>query len=421
MAHQPDPFGKALPGAAPDQTLVRIASPTAKLSKAQRDFNRLSTRITQLRDHLAAWHDTDLATRQLAATQLQPLQSSLAQLQHETVLWIDDFLSQPSQGQRLPRKLRAKLVTMLRLLSQALLDAGPDAEVEAAHDRHSVVSRREALRAQADLAASLLGQATGDAGLFEGDAASVEELLQRANVRRQAQLAADAAAADAAAASSPTAGQQPSDADKAQARQAQALREASQSVRDVYRRLASSLHPDREPDADARAHKTTLMARVNDAYARNDLLALLTVQLDIEQVSAEYLAGVSDVQLRHYCHVFQEQQHMLEDELALLQMPVCTHLQADPGLLRWQPKLLAELLQDDLARVQAAVQQLQEDSQALRNPRTRMVFLRALEVDDPDEAIDPFEELLLTQALQAAMAAAQPTAATRPTKRRRRS
>ena len=413
MSQQPDLFGPALQPAAPAQSVVRIASPAAKLSKAQREFNRLSARITGLRDHLAQWREADLATRTRAASDLAPLQARLAALQRETVLWIDAYLARPPQGERLPRKLRAKLVSTLRLLAQAALEAGPDAELEAAHDRHSAVSHRDALREQADLAASVLGQAMGDDALFAGEAESVEQLMQRAAERMQAQAAQDADAPADGADAPP--GRRPSREDKARIRDAQALKEASQSVREVYRRLASSLHPDREPDAGERARKTTLMARVNDAYARNDLLALLTVQLDIEQIDAEHLRGVSDERLRHYSHVLREQQHALEEELALLQMPVCEQMDAPPGLLRWPPKLLAEALEDDLASVQAAIHHLGTDTQALRDPRTRLAFLRALDVEDPDEVPDPFEELLLMQALQESMS---PVPAT-PRRRRR--
>jgi hypothetical protein len=57
-----------------------------------------------------------------------------------------------------------------------------------------------------------------------------------------------------------------------------------QSVRDIFRKLTSQLHPDREPDAAERARKTALMQRVNVAYAANDLLALLELQLEVEQI-----------------------------------------------------------------------------------------------------------------------------------------
>ncbi len=51
-----------------------------------------------------------------------------------------------------------------------------------------------------------------------------------------------------------------------QRREAEA-QQATQSVREVYRKLASALHPDRETDERQREAKTALMQRVNQACA----------------------------------------------------------------------------------------------------------------------------------------------------------
>ena len=411
-ASQPDLFTDAAPTTGADPGLVRISGPAAKLSKAQQEFNRLSERLARLREHLLQWRAAEAQCAQRAAAELLPLQTRLANLQAETVLWVDSFLALPPQGNRLPKKLRDKLVAMLRLLARHVLDAGPHPAVEAAHDRHSRMSHRETQREQTDLAAAVLGQAMGDPSLFEGEAESVEALMQRAAERARAR--GDEAPGDDDAPQPPS-----SRADKVRARDAQALQEASQSVRDVYRRLASSLHPDREPDAAERQRKTSLMAQVNEAYARRDLLALLAVQMDIEQIDAAHLAGLPDTRLKHYIRVLKDQKLALESELSLVQMPVCEQMQAQPGLLRWSPTLLHQIFDGDLQNLRSAINHLQHDSQALRDPATRLHLLRALEVDDPDDAPDPFEELLLMQAL-GDLADATPQAAAGPRRRRRR-
>jgi len=416
MPVQPDLFAANDAPAAP-QDLVRISGPAATLSKTQKDFNRLIDRIAGLRAHLAQWETADEACRQRAAAELTPLQQRLTGLQRDALLWIDMYLVHPPKGERLTKALRAKLVAMLRLLATAVLQAGDDAEVEAAHDRHSRQSHREAQREQADLAAAMLGQAMGDDSLFEGEAGSVDELLQRASQRLHAQGDDDADADADAAGAEPAPGQRPSREDKARARDTKALQEASQSVRDVYRRLASSLHPDREPDASERARKTLLMAKVNAAYDSNDLLALLTVQMEIEQIDAEHLAGVPDTRLRHYIRVLKEQQQALEAELAALQVPVAEERGTAPGLLAWPAMLLRRALDADLQRQRQAIAAISDDMQVLRDPRTRLAFLRALQVDDPDAALDPFEELLLMQAMHEAAGPAGPKARGRGRKR----
>ena len=50
------------------------------------------------------------------------------------------------------------------------------------------------------------------------------------------------------------------------------------ALRDVFRRLASALHPDRETDPARRAAKTALMQQANRAHGDRNLLALLELQ-----------------------------------------------------------------------------------------------------------------------------------------------
>lgn len=394
----------ATPTLPPQQALVRIAGPAASLRKAQREFNRASERLAALQQHLAVWQAAADACHQRAAQDLRPVQARLAALQRSTLLWIDAYLQQPTAGEKLPKKHRAKLVAMLRLLAGVLLQAGQDDEVEAAHDRHSQRSHREQQQAQTALAAGALGRAMGDPSLFDGATGSVEDMLQQAGERLRARQVDSGDRADTQAAPPP--GQRPSPADKARARDAQALQAAGQSVREVYRRLASSLHPDREADPAERDRKTALMSRVNAAYDRQDLLALLQLQLQATQVDAAHLGAVPDERLRQYTRVLKDQQQVLLHALERLQMPVADLLQQAPGGLAWAPRMLQDALADDIAQTRAALAHLQQDSQALRDARTRPAMLRALQVDDPDDAPDAFEELLLMEMLHD-MAAAQ--------------
>lgn len=50
-------------------------------------------------------------------------------------------------------------------------------------------------------------------------------------------------------------------------------------LRNMYRKLASTLHPDRSRDEAERVHKTALMGQVNAAHDAKDLLTLMRLQL----------------------------------------------------------------------------------------------------------------------------------------------
>jgi phage gp37-like protein len=90
--------------------------------------------------------------------------------------------------------------------------------------------------------------------------------------------------------------------------------DADAALRLIYRKLASALHPDREPDEAERKRKTQLMAQVNLANDNKDLLALLKLQLEIEQIQPEAIAEMADNKLRHYNRVLKEQFKTLQHE-----------------------------------------------------------------------------------------------------------
>ncbi len=106
---------------------------------------------------------------------------------------------------------------------------------------------------------------------------------------------------------------------------------ATQSVREVFRKLASVLHPDRETDPALRESKTAMMQRANQAYAANDLLTLLELQLEIEQVDAGHVQGASPQRLKHYNKVLAELLTELKAEVEDVEMGFCIDFGLDPG------------------------------------------------------------------------------------------
>lgn len=431
---QTDLFGDAEPMPArapkgdPERALIRIQAPAAQLSKAQREFNRLIGRIERLRGELAEWRSSQERAQVRQAREVEPAHARLRTLQRELVLWVDGFLASPPGRRelRLTAKQRTKLTWLLLYLSRAVLADGADAEVEAAHDRHADRAHAEEQREQIDLAAAMLGSMTGDESLFEGPADSLEDLLERATQRLHQEPSAPG---DGAAAFSGFNGfsdtgaprRTSARAQQAQAREEQAREEAGRSVREVYRRLVGQLHPDRESDPAERERKTALMARVNDAYGRSDLLELLTVQMAIEQIDEEHLRSVSEQRLRHYIRVLKEQEQTLVDEIDQLRLPLMNPMTGLPDLPgRWSPRLYDQMVDDQLRELRLSTQQIEADGARLRADATRKAFLNGLRIDDPDEELDPFEAMLLEQELDEMMAMARPTAAAPPGRRRRR-
>ncbi|WP_341773970.1 J domain-containing protein [Burkholderia seminalis] len=107
----------------------------------------------------------------------------------------------------------------------------------------------------------------------------------------------------------------------AEARAQETRTQISLSIREVYRKLASALHPDRETDPIERERKTQLMQRVNEAYQKHNLLQLLELQLELEHIDQRALDNMSDERLKHYNTILKEQVRELDQEIAHVEMP----------------------------------------------------------------------------------------------------
>ena len=101
-------------------------------------------------------------------------------------------------------------------------------------------------------------------------------------------------------------------------------------MREVYRKLASALHPDRESDPAERDRKTALMQRVNQAYGRNNLLQLLELQLELEHIDQDALKNISQDRLKHYNAILKEQLAELDAEIMCVEVDFMERYELDP-------------------------------------------------------------------------------------------
>jgi hypothetical protein len=157
-------------------------------------------------------------------------------------------------------------------------------------------------------------------------------------------------------------------ANAAQKRAELEAQEVSLTVREVFRKLAAALHPDRTAlgaSDEQRAKRTELMQRANSAYAGGDLLALLTLQLEIEQVSQAQAAHMAASQLKHFNKLLAEQLRELEQEIDGRQYAFQSSYNLGP-LRRLDPAQLKLVLKDELRSLEGARAQLERQRRCLR-------------------------------------------------------
>jgi hypothetical protein len=383
-----------------DFGLVEVLARTKPITKAQQHFQRLVARIELKREQLKQWQAYALRYNQRLAGEMEPLRNQLRTGQRQMAALIDELLSQPMPARRLGRVQRAKLRQVLMNLVTGLLQDGNDESLAALRDKYSDVSDEQWRRSEMDLTEALLTDVFGLEVDADHGATSAEELLQHAQRKmqaradREAHLAQEKQNAGVGNRSKASAAK----AEAARAQREQAAREVGQSLRDVYRKLVSALHPDREPDADARQRKTLLMQRVNQAYDGNDLLTLLGLQLEIEQIDAAHLSSVPPHRLGHYNQILREQLTGLESELERCVQPFRDSI----GWQQGRPLTVAavdQYLSADIAQLRSAIRELHADLVAFRDPIRLRANLEHYELEQ--EFDDPGDLAELMDILQA--------------------
>lgn len=360
-------------------------------SKAQQRFRRLVAQIERQRERLKQWHDYVQRYNLRIAEELAPLQEQLRAARKQMALLIDELLTQPAGARRLGRAQRSKLRHLVTDLVEDLLMESDDEALRVLGDKYHTPANKHDQQLEMDITRELLNGMTGlDIGDDHG-AESPEQLLEYAERRMREQLEEEEAHRAGQHRTNHRSRKSKARTRAAQATEAQreqAAKEISQSLRDVFRKLVSALHPDREPDATERQRKNELMQRVNRAYEANDLLTLLGLQLEIEQIDAAHLSSLAPQRLAHYNEILREQLANLEAELERFVQPFLAQM-GYRGAQHLTPTNVDRELSADIAMTRRDLQQLRQDLVAFRDPdRLR----RSLANYEPDGS-GPFDDL----------------------------
>ena len=347
------------------------AVPARRAREPQQRHDRLMREIEQLRERLQQWQQCENRYHERVARELQPELKRWCERLRELALRMEGALFlDPPPGKPIGRAARLKAgAWMLSLAAAVLAERPDDAEMLALRARH-----QDDLPAEPDEDDA---RAAGDAdGLPpDDDLDDGLEPWEREAARRRAQAEASRQTAK-------------------QGRKAQAERERRErhggrtasaggaSLREIYRRLASRLHPDREPDPDERARKTGLMQRVNEAYAAGDLLALLDLQrawADAPPTPAAAPAdGPSDARLRQHIAALAEQRERLQADLdAIVRRFAVLRPDLPARADTVTPQLVEAMLGTEIRELRARVAALDRDLAYCRDPGALGAWLRA--------------------------------------------
>ena len=309
--------------AAPRPQLVHIptaSADTSSLSKAQKEFNRLTKRIAKLEKEVVAFREAATSLRQRVQSEYRPLQAEHNRQRAALVRVLDH-----AHGTyKLTKGEKNKIESMLLDGCYDLLERGHP-ELQPIFDKYAdpmtEEEEKQADQATADLMKTLFAQRFGIE--FDADAdVSTPEKLQAYVAQKMAEQEAEYA--------EQTRQQQERQATRKKSPKQQAAEEKKQAeeksstkaVRAMYLELVKALHPDREPNPAEKTRKTELLKQVTTAYEANELLTLLRLQLELNHLDQNHLENLAEDQLRHYNKLLKQQaqeldQVMLDEQMDL--------------------------------------------------------------------------------------------------------
>ena len=361
------------------------------LTPQQKRFNNLIRQIEQARQTLAAWPEAIATYRLLHAQVVQPLLDALDTADRQWAFALDALLDRPGWT----KTERETLAALVCEIARRLLDGGEaDPALKALHDKHADIDfdteQQERARAIKSLAEAMTGLDLGDDEGIRSEADVFERVQQSAREQAEAGDADDFPEPEPEPEPLPTrrgsAAQRKREAEAQRKREAEA-QQATQSVREVFRKLASALHPDRETDPAQRQAKTALMQQANQAYQSGDLLTLLELQLQVEQIDAGRIAQADPQRLKHYNKVLAEQLGEINAECVHLESAFRFEFGLEPGFCT-NPARLGKLLEKQAKELRAELDQMARQQRLLEDKAAAKRWLRRERQRQREEALD---------------------------------
>ncbi len=284
--------------------LCIVPSPSAPLSPAQQAFNTLIAQIETQQQKLAAWDTARTHFRQKYQSELLPIIAQQLDLKVQIIYRLDAAFDQKG----LNKNERSHLVDLILHLVASVQGEREDEALFALADKYQAQVELAHAACAPDDEALLPTQAWLEqmAGLDQGeycdmsDPEAVMRMIEARMAEEDAVAEAHRQARQAAQAARQAKRMKTAKQIEKEARLQAEEKQMSQSIRELYRKLASLLHPDREPDPIKRLRKTDLMQRANQAYENNNLFKLLELHMQLALIDQSALGQLSSDRLQQF-------------------------------------------------------------------------------------------------------------------------
>jgi len=371
----------------PSGAMTLVDEPTLTLTPAQRTFKRLIGEIEKIENRQQELGGLLDAFRSQFAAKLHPLQDERDTINRALVLFLDQQLLRDGWSAPQRDTMRGVLCSVAeRLFGSAFHD-----EMEALFDRHSDVSLADrAAEQKRELAEDLQAAFGVDVNAMADEGQTPEDMLREALRQLEADEAAGTQATDARAAARDAKQRRSRKSARVREEEKQAL-DAGNLLKQLYRKLTSALHPDREPDHAERLRKTALMTEVNKAYTDGNLLKLLHLQWEALKIDARAAGAMADDKLKVINQTLAQQRDDLKKECRELEVMIRERFHLPPtGALT--STSLQKALKAQAAGARVGNANLRHDLTSIRHSKTEFKAWLSVQREwlDEEDSLDEF-------------------------------
>ncbi len=362
------------------QQLVRILTPdkvNAPLSKAQKEFNRLTKRIGELEIEIKHFRQSTDAIHQRINAEYRPLLTDYNRHRADLVRVFDHAYARPEATKTEKKKLAHLILDIAHYLIE---NHGMD-ELKPIFDKYDqdgfdqTTAETDGLISEAmkDMVGAMYGitfDPDVDVSTQDKFGAYVQEQLQA----RQAEHEQQRQQAEEKKAKKPKTAKQQEREEKKQLEE----RNVTKAVRTLYMDLVKAFHPDRERDEAEKERKTAVMQRITEAYEKSDLLALFRLQLEFNRIDQQHLETLADDQLKYYNKILKQQESELGEEFYSMRQ----HLSSMLG----KPVMFTTTLgleyafNNDLRELKSGIKAVKREVKDFRDPAILKAWLKAYKI-----------------------------------------
>ncbi|WP_122902015.1 molecular chaperone DnaJ [Acinetobacter sp. B51(2017)] len=321
--------------------LPKTTAPTVlEVSPQHRKLNRLIDEIEQQKALLAAWQQAQDQIRAYSQKAIMPAYRDLYTTLYEQMQTLWNSLTLYRLSKTDTATVEDKIQALARLLQGSrMLNQQQSDEVDKMYGYYQQANeyaKKKSNKKETSFEAPENKDAKVDDEFEDWDSDQYQQAKEQAKLKRQ------------------------------QDKLVQAEKMVNQSLKTVYLKIASIIHPDREPDEAKKAEKTELLQRANEAYEQEDLFFLLKLQLEVEQSKNGSNKGLSTEQVKFYQQALEAQSQSLKKQIQELIDSLVWSNKAKIAVQKSKGQLNIEQLYKQIdADVSAVKQQLKAEKQRL--------------------------------------------------------